>query len=47
MPEAAAMAVDAVTALAGRETALGLKMGESLLIFGARGGIWSLGRAIR
>jgi NADPH:quinone reductase-like Zn-dependent oxidoreductase len=35
MPQAAAMAVDAVTALAGLETTLGLKNGESLLIFGA------------
>lgn len=39
--QAAAMAVDAVTALAGLET-LGLKDGESLLIFGASGGIGHL-----
>ena len=42
MLQAAAMAVDAVTALAGLETALGLKNGESLLIFGASGGIGHL-----
>ena len=42
MPQAAAMAVDAVTALAGLDTALGLKNGESLLIFGASGGIGHL-----
>jgi len=42
MPQAAAMAVDAVTALAGLETTLGLKNGESLLIFGASGGIGHL-----
>ena len=47
MPQAAAMAVDAVTALAGLETTLGLKDGESLLIFGASGGIGHLARAIR
>jgi len=39
MLQAAAMAVDAVTALAGLDTTLGLKNGESLLIFGASGGI--------
>src|SRR5258707_13818053 len=42
MPQAAAMAVDAVTALAGLETTLGLKNGESVLIFGASGGIGHL-----
>src|SRR5579862_5845440 len=42
MAQAAAMAVDAVTALAGLDTALGLKNGESLLIFGASGGIGHL-----
>jgi hypothetical protein len=42
MPQAAAMAVDAVTALAGLDTTLGLKNGESLLIFGASGGIGHL-----
>jgi NADPH2:quinone reductase len=42
MSQAAAMAVDAVTALAGLETTLGLKNGESLLIFGASGGIGHL-----
>ena len=42
MPQAAAMAVDAVTALAGLDTTLGLKDGESLLIFGASGGIGHL-----
>src|SRR5579863_5238833 len=41
-PQAAAMAVDAVTALAGLDTALGLKNEESLLIFGASGGIGHL-----
>jgi NADPH2:quinone reductase len=42
MTQAAAMAVDAVTALAGLDTTLGLKDGESLLIFGASGGIGHL-----
>ena len=42
MPQAAAMAVDAVTALAGLDTTLGLKNGESVLIFGASGGIGHL-----
>ena len=42
MSQAAAMAVDAVTALAGLDTTLGLKNGESLLIFGASGGIGHL-----
>jgi NADPH2:quinone reductase len=42
MPQAAAMAVDAVTAFAGLETTLGLRNGESLLIFGASGGIGHL-----
>src|ERR1700680_3050469 len=42
MPQAAAMAVDAVTALAGLDTTLGLKSGESLLIFGESGGIGHL-----
>src|SRR5580658_7245782 len=42
MPQAAAMAVDAVTALAGLDTTLGLKNGESLLIVGASGGIGHL-----
>src|SRR3989442_731182 len=42
MPQAAAMAVDAVTALAGLDTTLSLKNGESLLIFGASGGIGHL-----
>jgi NADPH:quinone reductase len=42
MPQAAALAVDAVTALAGLDTILGLKNGESLLIFGASGGIGHL-----
>ncbi len=46
MPQAAAMAVDAVTALAGLDTTLGLKNGESRLIFGASGG-WPPGGAIR
>jgi NADPH:quinone reductase len=36
------MAVDAVTAFAGLDTTLGLKNGESLLIFGASGGIGHL-----
>jgi NADPH:quinone reductase-like Zn-dependent oxidoreductase len=39
MPQAAAMAVDAITALAGLDTTLGLKSGESVLILGASGGI--------
>lgn len=42
MPQAAAMAVDAVTALAGLDTTLGLKNGESVLILGASGGIGHL-----
>ncbi len=42
MPQAAAMAADAVTALVGLDTTLGLKNGESLLIFGASGGIGHL-----
>src|SRR5262245_13557217 len=42
MPQAAAVAVDAITALAGLETTLGLKNGESVLIFGASGGIGHL-----
>jgi len=33
-----------VTGSCGLDTTLGLKDGESLLIFGASGGIWSLGR---
>ena len=33
------MAVDAVTALAGLDSTLGLKKGESILIFGASGGV--------
>ena len=37
--QAAAMAVDAVTALAGLDSTLGLKKGESILIFGASGGV--------
>ena len=47
MPQAAAMAVDAVTALAGLDTTLGLKNGESLSIFARQRRHWSLGRAIR
>jgi NADPH:quinone reductase-like Zn-dependent oxidoreductase len=42
MPQAAAMAVDAVTAFAGLHTTLGLKNGESVLILGASGGIGHL-----
>jgi NADPH:quinone reductase len=42
MPQAAAMAVDAITALAGLDTTLGLKNGESVLILGASGGIGHL-----
>jgi NADPH:quinone reductase-like Zn-dependent oxidoreductase len=42
MPQAAAMAVDAITALAGLDTTLGLKKGESVLILGASGGIGHL-----
>jgi NADPH:quinone reductase-like Zn-dependent oxidoreductase len=42
MPQAAAMAVDAITALAGLDTTLGLKTGESVLILGASGGIGHL-----
>jgi NADPH:quinone reductase-like Zn-dependent oxidoreductase len=42
MPQAAAMAVDAITALAGLDTTLGLKEGESVLILGASGGIGHL-----
>lgn len=42
MPQAAAMAVDAITALAGLDTTLGLKTGESVLILGAGGGIGHL-----
>jgi NADPH:quinone reductase-like Zn-dependent oxidoreductase len=42
MPEAAAMAVDAITALAGLDTTLGLETGESVLILGASGGIGHL-----
>jgi NADPH:quinone reductase len=38
MPQAAAMAVDAITALAGLDRTLGLKNGESVLILGASGG---------
>jgi len=40
--QAAAMAVDAITALAGLDKTLGLKKGESILIFGASGGIGHL-----
>jgi NADPH:quinone reductase len=40
--EAAAMAVDAITALAGLDTTLGLKNGESVLILGASGGVGHL-----
>jgi NADPH:quinone reductase-like Zn-dependent oxidoreductase len=42
MPQAAAMAVDAVTAFAGLDTTLGLKNRESVLILGASGGIGHL-----
>ena len=42
MPQAAAMAVDAITALSGLDTMLGLKNGESVLILGASGGIGHL-----
>src|ERR1700751_5061982 len=42
MPQGAGMAVDAVTALAGLDTTLGLKNGESVLILGATGGIGHL-----
>jgi NADPH:quinone reductase-like Zn-dependent oxidoreductase len=42
MPQAAAMAVDAITAFAGLDTTLGLKNGESVLILGAGGGIGHL-----
>lgn len=42
MPQAAAMAVDAITALAGLDTTLDLKTGESVLILGASGGIGHL-----
>ena len=42
MPQAAAMAVDAITALAGLDKTLGLKKGESVLILGASGGIGHL-----
>lgn len=42
MPQAAAMAVDAITALAGLDTTLGLKNGESVLILGASGGVGHL-----
>jgi len=42
MPQAAAMAVDGITALAGLDKALGLKTGESVLILGASGGIGHL-----
>jgi len=42
MTEAAAMAVDAITALAGLDTTLGLKNGESVLILGASGGVGHL-----
>jgi NADPH:quinone reductase len=42
MPQAAAMAVDAITALAGLDTTLGLRNGESVLILGASGGIGHL-----
>src|SRR5256886_5779915 len=40
--QAGAMAVDVVTAYAGLETTLHLKSGESVLIFGASGGIGHL-----
>jgi NADPH2:quinone reductase len=40
--EAAAMAVDAMTALRGLDDTLGLKPGESVMIFGASGGIGHL-----
>jgi NADPH:quinone reductase-like Zn-dependent oxidoreductase len=39
MEEAGAMPVDAMTALRGLDDTIGLKRGESLLIFGASGGI--------
>lgn len=42
MPQAAAMAVDAITALAGLDTTLALKTGEAVLILGASGGIGHL-----
>jgi NADPH2:quinone reductase len=42
MPQAAAMAVDAITALEGLDTTLGLKNGESVLILGASGGVGHL-----
>ena len=40
--QASAMAVDVLTAYAGLETTLHLKSGESVLIFGASGGIGHL-----
>jgi NADPH:quinone reductase-like Zn-dependent oxidoreductase len=42
MQQAAAMAVDAITALTGLDTTLGLKNGESVLILGASGGVGHL-----
>jgi len=42
MPQAAAMAVDAITALVGLDKTLGLKRDESILILGASGGVGHL-----
>jgi NADPH:quinone reductase len=42
MDQAGAMVVDAVTALVGLDEGLGLKPGESIMIFGASGGIGHL-----
>jgi NADPH:quinone reductase-like Zn-dependent oxidoreductase len=42
LDQAGAMPADAVTALRGLDDALGLKQGESILIFGASGGIGHL-----
>jgi NADPH:quinone reductase-like Zn-dependent oxidoreductase len=42
MTQAAAMAADAITALVGLDTTLGLKNGESVLILGASGGLGHL-----
>ncbi len=47
MPQAAAMAVDAVTALAGLDTALGLKKWRIPFDLWRQRRHWSLGRAIR
>ena len=42
MEQAGAMPIDAITALRGLDDALGLKRGESILIFGASGGVGHL-----